>query len=143
MFRYALNMSNEATRARSRIFVVEDHALMRRSIVRALERESGFVVCGQSDDVPDALAAIDSLNPDLVLTDLELKGSSGFDLIRALSNRKSCPRVVAISMFDVLANERRALAAGACSFVAKQHGPGPLVDAVRDALSVRADNNRF
>lgn len=135
-------MSNEVARAGFRIFVVEDHPFMRRSIVAALERESGLVVCGQSDDAPDALAAIDALHPDLVLTDLELKSSSGLDLIRTLNGRDDSPRVVAISMFDGFENQRRAIAAGACGFVAKQHGPGPMVDAVRVALSCATVGNQ-
>ena len=74
---------------KQKIFVVEDHALMRKSIVAALEREPDLAVCGQAEDAPDALEAIVSLQPDLVLTDLELKNSSGIDLIKALRTQRS------------------------------------------------------
>jgi DNA-binding NarL/FixJ family response regulator len=107
---------------------------MRRNIVAALEREPDFVVCGECDDVPEALVAIESLHPDVVLTDITLKSSNGLDLIRALRQRHPGVPSVATTMFDVHANERLALAAGACRFVSKHWGPDSLVRAVRAAM---------
>ena len=117
-----------------RIFVVEDHGLMRRSIVEALERESDLTVCGQADDAQAALAAVESLRPDLVLTDVELKSSSGLDLIKALRERSPETPVVATTMFDAHRTERQARAIGAAGFVAKQDGPEKLIAAVREIL---------
>ena len=69
---------------KKRVFLVEDHPLMRRSITEAIEREPDLTVCGQAEDAPAALAAILSLPPDIVLTDIQLKSSSGLDLIKSL-----------------------------------------------------------
>jgi DNA-binding NarL/FixJ family response regulator len=108
---------------------------MCRTIVAALEREPVLSVCGVADSVPTALAAIFALHPDLVLTDLTLKSSSGLDLIQALRSRAPALPVVATTMFDVRANERQARAAGAAAFASKQDGPDALVAAVYSALS--------
>jgi DNA-binding NarL/FixJ family response regulator len=117
-----------------RVFVIEDHELMRRSIVEALEREPDLTVCGEAEDVTEALAAIVSLQPDLVLTDIQLKSSSGLDLIKALRAQSPALSIIATTMFDVRRTERLARAAGASGFVAKQDGPDKLIAAVHEIL---------
>lgn len=123
---------------KQRIFVVEDHPLMRRSIVAALEREPDLAVCGQAEGAPDALTAIVSLQPDLVLTDLELKSSSGLDLIKALRARNAALPIVALTLFNHGEHARLARAAGASAFVPKHHGPERLVAITRALLGARS-----
>lgn len=121
-------------RTKSKVFVVEDHPLMRRSLVEAIERDADLTVCGQAESAQEALAAIASLQPDIVLTDLQLKSSSGLDLIKALRMQAHGLPIIATTMFDVRRNERLARAAGASAFFAKQDGPDKLVAAVHDLL---------
>ncbi len=119
---------------KNRVFVIEDHPLMRRSIVEAIEREADLTVCGQAEDAKEAFAAIVSLRPDIVLTDLQLKSSNGLDLIKDLRAHAPALPVIATTMFDVRRAERLARAAGAAAFVAKQDGPGRLIEVVRESL---------
>lgn len=107
---------------------------MRRSLVEAIERETDLTVCGQAEDAEDALAAVVSVQPDIVLTDIQLKSSSGLDFIKAIRAHAPGLPVVATTMFDVQRTERLARAAGASAFVAKQDGPGKLIEVVRDSL---------
>jgi DNA-binding NarL/FixJ family response regulator len=113
---------------------VEDHALMRKSIIQALEREADFTVCGQADNADDAIAAIALLKPDLVLTDIRLKSSSGLEVIKALHARDPELPIVATTMFDGLRNERLAREAGATGFASKQDGPEKLIATVHATL---------
>ena len=83
------------------MLVIDDDPLMLRSLVDALEREPDFTVCGQAGDVPEALAAAASQLPDVVLTDLHLKTTSGLDLIRQLHTEAPGLPVIATTMFDV------------------------------------------
>lgn len=108
---------------------------MRRSIVAALEREPDLTVCGEAVDAPEALAAIVERQPDLVLTDIQLKSSSGLDLIKKLRAQVPALPIVATSMFDVRRMERLARAAGASAFAAKQDGPEELIATVREILN--------
>lgn len=121
-----------------RVFVIEDHPLMRRSIVEALERESDLTVCGEAADVQEAIAAIESLQPDLVLTDIQLKSSSGLDLIKALHAQTPALPIVATTMFDVRRTERLARAAGASGFASKQDGPEKLIAIIHETLKADA-----
>jgi DNA-binding NarL/FixJ family response regulator len=119
---------------KSRVFVIEDHPLMRRSLVDAIERETDLTVCGQAKDALEAFAAVVSVQPDIVLTDIQLKSSSGLDFIKAIRAHSPGLPVVATTMFDVQRTERLARAAGASAFVAKQDGPGKLIEIVRNSL---------
>jgi|SRR6266545_8060846 len=119
---------------KSKVFVIEDHPLMRRSLVEAIGRETDLTVCGQAEDAQEAFAAIVSAQPDVVLTDIQLKSSSGLELIKALHAHTPALPVIATSMFDVRRNERLARAAGASGFVAKQDGPAKLIAVVRESL---------
>ena len=76
-----------------------------------------------------------SLRPDIVLTDIQLKSSSGLDFLKAIRAHDPELLVVATTMFDVRRTERLALAAGASAFVAKQDGPAKLIEVVRDSLT--------
>ena len=119
-----------------RVFLVEDHSLMRRSIVEAIEREPDLTVCGQAEDAPAALAAILSLPPDIVLTDIRLRSSSGLDLIKSLRDRLPALPIVATTMFDARHIERLARAAGTSGFISKGDGPDRMIAVIREVLEV-------
>ena len=125
---------------KKRVFLVEDHSLMRRSIVEAIEREPDLTICGQAEDASSALGAILSGPPDVVLTDIQLKASSGLDLIKFLREQLPVLPVVATTMFDVRRTERLVRAAGASAFVAKADGPEQLIAVLRGVLNVTERN---
>jgi DNA-binding NarL/FixJ family response regulator len=126
---------------KSRVFVVEDHPLMRRSIVEAINRETDLTVCGQAEDVQEAVTAVGTLQPNIVLTDIQLKSSSGLDLIKAIRSNAPGMPIIATTMFDVSRNARLARAAGATGFVAKQDGPEKLIATIRHLLKAGAGTN--
>lgn len=114
---------------------------MRRSLVEAIEREADLTVCGHAEDAQAALAAVVSARPDIVLTDIQLRSSSGLDFIKAIHEQNPALPVVATTMFDVQRTERLARAAGAAAFVAKQEGPDRLVATLHAALKARNGRN--
>lgn len=112
---------------------------MRQSIVGALEREIDLTVCGEAEDAREAIEAIASLHPDLVLTDIQLKSSSGLDLIKVLHAQTPALPIVATTMFDVRRTERLARAAGASGFASKQDGPEKLIAIIHETLKSDAE----
>ena len=104
---------------KKRLFIVDDHALVRQGLVQLINNEADLVVCGQASNAKDALKEIRALNPDVVLMDLVLQGSHGLDLIKdVLSFLPKLP-VLVISMHDEVIYAERVLRAGASGFIMK------------------------
>jgi DNA-binding NarL/FixJ family response regulator len=77
-----------------RIFIVEDHPIIRQGYIALIGRESDMVVCGEAVSVTDALESIPQANPDLVIVDISLGEASGLELLQAL--QQVCPGLPAL-----------------------------------------------
>lgn len=64
---------------RRRILIVDDHTILREGLRTQINREPDVVVCGESGDASEAMAAVGNLEPDLVLADINLPGRNGLD----------------------------------------------------------------
>jgi DNA-binding NarL/FixJ family response regulator len=120
---------------RKRVFIVDDHTLVREWLVTLLRQESDLEVCGQADAAPSALAAMSAAPPDIVIVDLSLKSGSGLDLIKDL--RLSCPAtlIVVLSMHEEVYFVERAFRAGARGYVTKRESTNSIIDALRTVLA--------
>jgi DNA-binding NarL/FixJ family response regulator len=85
--------------ARPTLLIVDDHEDFRTSARTLLELE-GFEVVGLAEDGPSALSAVELLQPDVVLLDVQLPGMDGFAVVRELIARQDRSRVVLISSRD-------------------------------------------
>ena len=83
---------------KSRIFIVDDHAMFREGMKHLIDREPDLTVCGDASGVEEALQGISELKPDLVIVDLSLAGSPGMDLIKTLKNKYGTLSVLVVSM---------------------------------------------
>lgn len=118
-----------------RILVVDDHPLMRNGVRELLQRQEGLEVCGEADSVADALAGLESSNPDLVIVDISLRDGSGLDLVEKIRDRDPSVATLAWSMHDEGLFAERALRAGAMGYVSKAASAGEMLQATRDVLS--------
>ncbi len=114
---------------------MDDHPIMRQGIKLLLENESDLKVCGEAENVSDAIRVIESTKPDLVIVDLTLSQGSGLELIKDLSQRFEDIVSLALSMHDENLFAERVIKAGAKGYVMKQEGGEKLLVAVRRALS--------
>jgi DNA-binding NarL/FixJ family response regulator len=126
-----------ATPAKYRVFLVDDHPLLRRALADAITRDPNLTVCGQAEDVSEALAGVAAVRPDIVLTDIQLKSSNGLELIKTLHRDSRALPVVAISLFDLDRTRNLARAAGAIEFIAKQQGPEKMISLLHQVLKNR------
>ena len=108
---------------------------MRRVIRQLLEREPDLTVVAEAESAELALAQLERLEPDLVLTDLSLPGASGLELVRVLASQR--PELRCLVVTTHVENHYRiaALAAGAVGFVVKDD-PDEVLGAVRRALNL-------
>jgi DNA-binding NarL/FixJ family response regulator len=122
------------TSTRKRIFMVDDHPVVRRGIATLLEGADDLGVCGESDGTDDVLSRIVAERPDLVIMDIGLKGTSGLDLVRKLRERDPSIRCLVLSIYEERLYEERARKAGAVAYVRKDVDDAMLMAAIRTAL---------
>lgn len=122
---------------KKRILLVEDHPLFRAMLVQLIEQELGLTVCGQTDNIREALTLIERLRPDAAIIDLTLPGSSGLELIKDLMARNFGLPVLVLSMHAETLYAERVLHAGAKGFISKQASAAEVVFAVRTVLAGR------
>ncbi len=108
--------------------------MMREGLSRLIANEPDLAVCGEADDAPSALAAIEKAQPDLALVDITLRSSNGLELIKDLQIRSPKTPVLVISMHDESLYAERVLRAGARGYIMKQEGGKKLMEAIRAVL---------
>jgi DNA-binding NarL/FixJ family response regulator len=118
-----------------KILIVDDHPFLRMGLSEALAREPGLSVCGTVGSAEEALTAIEKLNPDLVVADLNLPGKSGLELIKDVVSLRPGLPVIVLSMHEEEIYAERCLRAGGRGYVMKSEGPEKLADAIRLVLA--------
>ncbi len=126
-------MSAKRTVASSkiRVFLVDDHPIVRRGFQLLLGIERDLMVCGEADSGPAALEKILALKPDVAIVDLALKGGSGLELIKQLRAQGLKLKVLVFSMRNEGIYAERALRAGADGYIAKEEGTEKAIQAIR------------
>jgi DNA-binding NarL/FixJ family response regulator len=121
----------------SRVFLVDDHPLMRDGMALLIGSEADLQVCGTAATIKEALPQIVAAQPDLLIVDLSLKDGLGLELIRSV--RERCPRVrmLVVSAYDENLYAERALRSGAAGYVNKQECEETLLTAIRAVLGGR------
>jgi DNA-binding NarL/FixJ family response regulator len=119
---------------RSRILIVDDHPLFREGLKQMIDRTPDLAICGEAEDVSEALKAIGELKPDLVLVDISLGSGSGIDLVKAIKTKFGDLPVLVISMHDESLYAERALRAGAMGYVMKHERGKRVLAAISRVL---------
>ena len=117
----------------TRIYLVDDHQLMREGL-RALLEAKGHTVVGESADPTEALADLLRLRPDVLLLDLNLGGRSGFELMSELQRRRLPTRCIVLTMSAQPRHVAEALRMGASGYVLKGSAGTDLMSAIEAAL---------
>lgn len=120
---------------RARIFIVDDHPIMRRGLAELINLEKDLVVCGEAESIQTALELIKLHKPHLVLVDLSLKNESGLELIKDIRTRFPEVLMLVLSMHDEIFYAERVLRAGAKGYIMKGHATGQVLVAIRKILA--------
>ena len=131
-------MTESPSEQRRRVFLVDDHPLVREGLRKVIDQEPDLEVCGDAEDAGRAFAEISRLRPDVAIVDLSLRGESGLDLIKRLGAEAAPPRILVLSMHDEASYAERALRAGAQSYVMKRESSGKVLEAIRQVLAGRS-----
>ncbi len=118
------------------LWIVEDHAAFRRTLVRVLNAESDLQCARDFDSCEKLLAALAKPEvPDLILLDVGLPGMSGLDGIRLIKERAPKALVVILTVFEDDDKVFQAICAGAAGYLLKTSSGADITQAVRDALA--------
>lgn len=126
---------DEPSNRKVKIAVVEDHAIVRQGLVRLIQDEPDFSVCGEAADGHEALKLIGETKPDIAIIDLGLQEMSGLELIKNIKIRHPRLPILVVSMHDEAVFAERVLRAGAKGYIMKKESAEKVVGAVRRVLS--------
>ena len=120
---------------KKRVFIVDDHPIVRDGLITIINHEKDLAVCGEADEPQEALKAISELRPDVVIVDITLKNSDGIELTKSLKARYPTLPVIVLSIHDELTYAERALRAGARGYLMKEVVSDRITAAIRTVLT--------
>jgi len=124
-----------AKRGARKVILLDDHPVMREGLAQLINHEADLVVCGQFEDAAPAFDAIPRLEPNIIIIDLSLKGSSGLELVKNV--KANYPRIplLVLSMHEESLYAERALRAGASGYIMKAEATEAVLGAIRKVLN--------
>jgi DNA-binding NarL/FixJ family response regulator len=117
----------------TRVLLIDDHELIRQGLARAFERDDEMSVVGQAGSVGEGIAAYADLQPDVVVTDLELPDGHGLEVVRQVRKTGDTVGLVVLTMHAGDDQIFAAMEAGASAFIGKDSKAADVVSAARHA----------
>ena len=124
-------MSAVAVALPLRIFLIDDHVVVRQGLRHLLEHQPGLAVCGEAASVAEAEAESDGAEPDVVLVDLVLPDGTGHDVVARVRRRWPAAALLVLTMVDNPGEVRLCLEAGAAGYLLKESAAADVVEAIR------------
>lgn len=119
---------------KSRLVIVEDHAILREGLRALLELEPDLQIAGEASNGIDAVPMVEALNPALLITDIALPRRSGIELIGCLRQLRLSLKILVLTAHGSEEYIRAALNAGADGYVLKDASRADLLQAIRAVL---------
>jgi len=130
-----MNSNSSGIPARKRrIFLVDDHPLVREGLANLINAQNDLVVCGEAEDSAGAITGIGKARPDVALVDISLKNESGLELVKNLESQFPLVALIVLSMHDEALYAERALRAGARGYVMKRESTKSVLASIRRVL---------
>ncbi|PJC86869.1 DNA-binding response regulator [Vibrio sp. HA2012] len=117
------------------VLIVDDHPLLRRGINQLLSFEDEFNVIAEAGNGADAVASACQNEPDMILLDLNMKGMSGLDTLKALREEGITSTVIVLTVSDSRQDIRSLIEAGADGYLLKDTEPDELIKLLKQAMS--------
>lgn len=128
-------LKQKAKDNKTKIMVIDDHPLVRQGLAQIINQEDDMTLVAEAGDANEALLNYEKAEPDLIIVDISLKGTSGVDLTKTLLSKNPKILILVISMYDESLYAERVLRAGAKGYLMKQEATENVVSAIRRVLS--------
>ena len=109
--------------------------MFREHLGQLINRDLGMVVCGEADNIKDAMRLVSETNPDIAIVDITLRGSSGLEFIKDIKAQGLSLNVLVLSMHDEELYAERSLRAGAKGYITKNEASSELINAIRCVMA--------
>jgi DNA-binding NarL/FixJ family response regulator len=119
---------------KAKVFLVDDHPIVRQGLGLLINREPDLVVCGEAENAPSALQRMASAQPDLMVIDISLDGPDGLELLKIIRLKEPILPVLILSMHEESTYAERSLRAGANGYIMKQEATERVLVAIRRIL---------
>jgi DNA-binding NarL/FixJ family response regulator len=130
-----MNPSPSGTVGRkSRVFIVDDHPLVREGLTNLINGQADLIVCGEANGSSQAIKRIVKARPDVALVDISLENESGLELVKHLGSQFPQVALIVLSMHDEALYAERALRAGARGYVMKHETSKSVLASIRRVL---------
>jgi len=120
---------------RNKIFIVDDHPIVRKGLAQLINQEPDMVICGEAENAQGALELLKRIKPDLAIVDISLQGIDGIELIKKIKDRDVSFPMLVVSMHDEALFAERALKAGAKGYIMKQEAIEKMMEAIRKVIN--------
>lgn len=127
-------MNKSESSSVKRVFLVDDHPLVRERLAQLIDQQPDLQVCGEAGDVPEALDGLERTMPDVAVVDLSLKNSSGLELIKDIKARGWDIPVLVLSMHEEMLYAERVLRAGGLGYLSKQESSREILLGIRKVI---------
>lgn len=124
-----------AKTTQKRIFILDDHPILRAALGALITQENDLTVCGSESNARNAISSIQKAQADVVLLDISLDGANGLEVLKDIKVNFPKLKVLVLSMHDELAYAQRALRAGASGYVMKDEAPEIVLLALHKVLN--------
>ena len=119
---------------KSRVFIVDDHPLVREGLTNLINGQDDLIVCGEAKDSAQAINGIAKARPDVAFIDISLENESGLELVKQLKTQFPQVALIILSMHDEALYAERALRAGAQGYVMKHETSKSVLASIRRVL---------
>ena len=119
---------------RAKVLIV-DHPAIREALAIRIAHTPDLAVCGEAEDLTEAMRLVAAKKPDVAIVDISLKSGDGIDLIKHIKARRRNVRMLVWSMHGEKLYAERALRAGALGYITKEQATDQIVDAIRQVLA--------
>lgn len=124
-----------STKAKTRVFVADDHPFLRVGLAHLINKEADMIVCGEAETVAGVRSGVEKEKPDLLLTDLCLGDSDGLELIKSLRAQFPGLPILVLSQQDETLFAERTLRAGARGYIMKERATQDVLEGIRTILA--------
>jgi DNA-binding NarL/FixJ family response regulator len=128
-------MKSTASPQTIRVVLADDHDLVRSGIKALLSMVEGVEVIAEARNGEELVGLVDSLMPDVIMTDISMPGMDGITAISQIHAKHPQARLLVLSMYDTVDFVKRAVANGACGYLMKDAPPFELEQAVRSVMA--------